>query len=181
MPPKIKVTKEMIVETALKIVEEKGIEHLNARILAKYLNCSTQPIFRVYDKMEDLKYDLKLKMDQIYTEFISCYIGEMNTIETMSMAYIKFAQLKPRLFEALFITMKNCRSMNEVLNSSWNIETIKQTANHYHLNDLQAQNLYLNIRFYSMGIAFLIYSENLKITDEEIESLIKQATLQFLK
>ena len=63
----------------------------------------------------------------------------------------------------------------------WNIETIKQIANHYHLNDLQAQNLYLNIRFYSMGIAFLIYSENLKVTDEEIESLIKQATLQFLK
>ena len=41
MPPKVKITKEEIIEAALRIVRESGDEALNARNVAAALGCST--------------------------------------------------------------------------------------------------------------------------------------------
>lgn len=40
MPPKIKVTQDQIILAAMNIVRESGIDALNARALAKHLDCS---------------------------------------------------------------------------------------------------------------------------------------------
>ena len=53
MPPKVKISKEDIVNTALELI--KNGEEINARSLAIRLNCSTQPIFSNFKTMEDLK------------------------------------------------------------------------------------------------------------------------------
>ena len=44
MPPKVKVTQDQIIQAAMDIVRESGIDALNARALAKQLDCSIQPI-----------------------------------------------------------------------------------------------------------------------------------------
>lgn len=44
MPPKAKITKEMIVDAGVELVRESGIEHVNARAVAERLGCSTQPV-----------------------------------------------------------------------------------------------------------------------------------------
>lgn len=43
MPPKAKYSKESVIETALKITRESGIEALSARSLASALSSSTAP------------------------------------------------------------------------------------------------------------------------------------------
>ena len=45
MPPKVKITKEDIIQKALEIVRTNGEQALNARSIASALNCSTQPVF----------------------------------------------------------------------------------------------------------------------------------------
>lgn len=44
MPPKVKVTKDMVIDAAFAIAREAGAENINARTVAKKLNCSTQPV-----------------------------------------------------------------------------------------------------------------------------------------
>ena len=44
MPPKAKVTREMIIDAAFEIIRNTGIEAVNARTVSKELNCSTQPV-----------------------------------------------------------------------------------------------------------------------------------------
>ena len=44
MPPKAKVTKDMIIDAAFEVARESGVENINARTVAKKLNCSTQPV-----------------------------------------------------------------------------------------------------------------------------------------
>ena len=44
MPPKVKVTKDMVIDAAFEIAREAGAENINARTVAKKLNCSTQPV-----------------------------------------------------------------------------------------------------------------------------------------
>ena len=58
MPPKVKITKEDIIKTAIDIVRDKGADAINARNIASVLNCSTQPIFSNFDNMEELKLGL---------------------------------------------------------------------------------------------------------------------------
>ena len=55
MPPKVRITKENVVNTAMKLVKERGESALNARTIAAELDCSTQPIFSSFTSMEALK------------------------------------------------------------------------------------------------------------------------------
>ena len=45
MPPKVKITKEDIINAAVSLVRENGADALNARTVASLLGCSTQPVF----------------------------------------------------------------------------------------------------------------------------------------
>ena len=55
MPPKQRITREMILETSFAMFCRDGMEAVNARSVAKALNCSTQPIFSYFAGMDDLK------------------------------------------------------------------------------------------------------------------------------
>ena len=57
MPPKVKITKAMILNAVLKITQETGFESVNARSIANRLQCSTRPMFTCYENMEELKKD----------------------------------------------------------------------------------------------------------------------------
>ena len=52
MPPKARITKEMILNTVLEITQKSGFETVNARNIANKLQCSTRPIFTSYENME---------------------------------------------------------------------------------------------------------------------------------
>ena len=55
MPPKAKISKDMILRTVLDITRETGFETVNARSIAASLQCSTRPIFTCYENMDELK------------------------------------------------------------------------------------------------------------------------------
>ena len=55
MPPKVRITKEEIIRTALDLVRQSGAEAINARAIANALLCSTQPIFSNFETMEELE------------------------------------------------------------------------------------------------------------------------------
>lgn len=57
MPPKVKITREMILNAALALTREQGFEAVNARNIAAELECSTRPIFTAYQNMEEMKED----------------------------------------------------------------------------------------------------------------------------
>lgn len=54
MPPKPMFTREEIVQAALDIVSERGIEALTARELGVKLGSSARPLFTVFKNMEEL-------------------------------------------------------------------------------------------------------------------------------
>lgn len=45
MPPTPKLSHEQLVNTAIEVIRDNGIENLNARSVANKLNMSTTPIF----------------------------------------------------------------------------------------------------------------------------------------
>ena len=55
MPAVKKVTREKIVDAAVRVLQEDGYSAVNARSVAKKLGCSTQPIYSEFQNMEELK------------------------------------------------------------------------------------------------------------------------------
>lgn len=105
MPPKVKVTKENIVNTAVDIVREQGVQALNARMVATVLGCSTQPIFSNFATMEELRMAVVQQADALYQEYVrrETESGEHPPYKAGGMAYIRFAKEEKELFKLLYM------------------------------------------------------------------------------
>ena len=66
MPPKAKFTKNEIVEAAMQIVREQGLEAVTSRELGKRLGSSACPIFTVFSNMEEVKSEIIIEAKEIY-------------------------------------------------------------------------------------------------------------------
>ncbi len=118
MPRKETITRDYLIETAFTLAKQEGVENVTARKLAAKAGCSTQPIFRLYDNMEDLLKEVFYRS----CEFFSYYVEKMSKSHEepfvdLGLVYIKFATDEPHLFKMLFLSDKRFdRSMYEILN-----------------------------------------------------------------
>ena len=58
MPPKARITRDMVVSAAFEAAREAGWEQINARTVSQRLNCSTQPVMYHFATIEELKSSL---------------------------------------------------------------------------------------------------------------------------
>ena len=93
MPPKIKVTKQDILQTATELVRQNGESAINARSIAKALNCSTQPIFSNFASMEELRTILLAQAQAMMQDYIEreTASGLYPPYKASGMAYFRFA------------------------------------------------------------------------------------------
>ena len=70
----IKYSKEDILEKSVDFIKEHGYSKLTARELAKYIGCSTGPIFKNYENFDMYKEDLKFYLRKDYSSFIYKYV-----------------------------------------------------------------------------------------------------------
>ena len=59
MPPKAKITRDMVIDAAFEVARKTGAENINARTVSKKLNCSTQPVMYHFATIEESIADLK--------------------------------------------------------------------------------------------------------------------------
>ena len=105
MPPKVKVTKEDIIKTALEMYRESGGEAINARSIAAAIGCSTQPVFSNFATMEELQSALVSAAYELYLGFLQgeSESGKYPAYKAFGMAYIRFAKDERELFKLLFM------------------------------------------------------------------------------
>ena len=103
MPPKAKITKEMIVDTAFSIVQKEGVDKVTARSISEQLKCSTQPVLYYFATIEAIKKEVYAKADEYHANYIMNMENDYgNPMLTIGMNYIKFAIEERNLFRFLF-------------------------------------------------------------------------------
>ncbi len=103
MPPRAKITKEMIVDTAFSIVQEQGIDKVTARSISEKLNCSTQPVLYHFATIEEIKDNVYKKADEYHTGYIMNMEQDYgNPMLAIGVNYIRFAMEERNLFRFLF-------------------------------------------------------------------------------
>lgn len=173
MARKTVFNEEYMLEKIYEFIKEKGIEKMNARDVCKYMNCSTQPLFKNFKSMEELKKKLKIYLHNYYDNFINKIVDKNNYLYTISYAYALFAYEEPNIFKALFMTdLAGTRTIKEVLTSSHNIDTINSIPKQYKLTQEQAENLYRDVRFFTHGLSCQIATRSINVDKKEIEHLI---------
>ena len=102
MPPKTKITSEMIVSAAIEVVRQRGFENINARTVSAQLHCSTQPVMYHFSTIDSLKKAAYKRVDQLHTEYMMKTPPGQDPILGIGLNYIRFAVEEPQLFRFLF-------------------------------------------------------------------------------
>ncbi|WP_029322144.1 TetR/AcrR family transcriptional regulator [Butyrivibrio sp. AE3004] len=121
MSRKATITQEEIVNAAFKITKKEGFDQITSRRLAAAAGCSTQPIFRIYDNMDELKKDVVLKAVEAFEVFCRNIEAKHDTpFVDLGLSYITFAQKNPNLFKLLFISTDTNEgvSMYDIVNGA---------------------------------------------------------------
>lgn len=104
MPPKIKITKEMILDASFEIIRSKGHKNLNVRTIAEYLKCSTQPVLYKFKTVDEIREAVYRKADEYHTAYIMPNDGDENAMLSLGLNYVRFGQEEKNLFRFLFQT-----------------------------------------------------------------------------
>ncbi len=103
MPPKVKITKEMILDAAFDIARTEGADKITARSISEKLNCSTQPVLYHFASIEEIKRAVYQRTDEYHTVYLMNMQEDCeNPMLAIGMNYIKFAKEESRLFQFLF-------------------------------------------------------------------------------
>ena len=174
MARKIKYSKDEILKKSVDFIKEYGYSKLTVRELAKYIGCSTQPIFKNFDNFNMYKTDLKKYLREDYNSFISKYVDKEDYLYTISYAYALYATEKSNMFYSLFMAdLAGSRTVREVLDTDRNMETIKAMVKQYNISLENAENIYRDVRFYTHGMSTQLCVKSIKLSKNDISDLIK--------
>jgi AcrR family transcriptional regulator len=175
MPPKVKITKNDIIDTAVDIVRNSGAEAINARNIAAVLNCSTQPVFSNFSTMEELRLAVVEKADMLCQEYITEEIerGEFPEYKASGMAYIRFAKEEKELFKLLYMRdrSKETAPKESKLNDEMNDIVCKNTG----LSEDEAKLFHFEMWAFVHGIAVMLATDYIELNLELASKMLTDA------
>ncbi len=183
MPPKAKFTRNDILEAALQIVRENGLEAVTSRELGKKLGCSACPVFTIFQNMQEVYDEVNNAAKSLYKEYVNEGLKEDKAFRGVGSAYIKFAMKEPRLFQLLF--MKEKSEPKDIENTLKTIDDnyeviLKSVQEPYALDLGDAQNLYHHLWIYTHGIATMCATKVCTFQQEEIETMLTEIFISLL-
>jgi len=175
MPRALLYDRETVLEAAFALVRRSGMEALCARAVARELGCSTQPIFRSFATMDELR-------DAVIAKAFACYSQAIQRSTRLSdkpykgtgLAYIGFARDEPQLFRLLFMCERSPKmevSPDADTNMPYVISTIRQATGY---SEAQARDFHNVIWIFTHGLAVMVATRFLPLGDEEISALLSE-------
>ena len=174
MPPKARITKEMVVEAGLGIVRSEGQESLNVRRIAAELKCSTQPVMYHYKTVDELKGDIYAAADELHTEYIMRGEGTENPLLSIGLNYIRFAEKEKFLFRFLFQSDKFRNiSFKEMLDDREHDFLIQPLAEQTGLAPEQAKAVFETLFICVHGFASLLANNSMEYNEAHSAEILE--------
>lgn len=177
MSAKKQITREMILNAALKILKEQGFEAVNIKTLARELKCSTQPIYLSFTGMDELRDELVPLAVKEFENIMKNYGGN-NTIRLYGIEYINFAKKEPKLFSFLFMRKNAFSQIKRAL-----LPIIELSVNEfieiYDINREEADYLHDNLWMHAHGIASMIATDFCDWNMEKVGYMLSECKAAF--
>lgn len=175
MPPKAKITKQMIIDAAFEIIRELGVESVNARTLAKRLECSTQPVMYHFSSVEEIKREAYKKADEYHSRcLMDIRECEYEPMVQIGLSYVRFAATEKNLFKFLFQSDHFSTQTLDGLADSEEIRPLIEMTAQMQGIDFERAKLLFVTRFLTMhGIASMLANNSMVYDEPYILSLVQ--------
>ena len=177
MPPKARITKEMIVEEAFQIARTQGADKITARSIAQRLKCSTQPVLYYFATVEEIKEAVYQRADAYHTRFLMGTEGDDGMLG-IGLRYVRFAAEERNLFHLLFqpgafsgATLSDLVSSEE-LNPI--IQALRQETG---VTEDAAREIFSTLFVFVHGYASLLANNEMKLEEDRLALSLKKVFL----
>lgn len=170
MPAKKVVNKEKVIETALQIVKESGIDALNMRTLAKRCNCSTQPLYNLFDGIDEIVKEVSVAAANLFEKYQEDCIAnkEYSPYKAVGMGYVRFAKEQSELYRFLFMDSASYKkSDSESFEQSVGILT-----SNFNISRELAIRLHMEMWIFVHGIATLSVTHYLNLDYDVVSDML---------
>ncbi len=176
MPPKPKITRDMVIAAAFEVARKTGAENINARTVAKRLNCSTQPVMYHFATIEELKKAVYDKTDEYHSQYLM-HISEIqeDVMLGIGLNYIHFAIEEPNLFRFLFqsgFVAEN--SILEMIDSPELVPILSAMQEEMGMNIEQTKEVFITLAMFVHGYASIIANNSLEYDEKLITTHLKR-------
>ena len=184
MARKVTISRDMILEAALKILIRDGYAAVNIKTIASEIGCSTQPVVWHFENMDGLRQALSEYAGEYAAK--KAFLDRRNKVESfefMGRAYVKMALKEPNLFKYLYLgesPMGRPYDLKGIARDKKNKEMISRIAEQTGLNEEQVIRFVRNTLIYSHGVATMVATGVFKGTEKEMMAMINDAADAFI-
>lgn len=176
MPPRARITGEMITDAAVEVVRKSGFENINARTVAEELHCSTQPVMYHFDTMDTIRRAAYHKADTIHSEYLMDISPMHNPILGIGLNYIRFAVEEPELFRFLFQSgYAQERSLTEMIDSEELLPVLSAMREETGLDMKKTKKVFLTVALFAHGYASIIANNALEYDEKQTAEHLERA------
>ena len=176
MPPKTRITKDMIIEAAVAVVRQNGFESINARNVSRQLHCSTQPVMYHFSTIDSLKRAAFARVDQLHGEYMMTIPPGQDPVLSIGLNYIRFAVEKPQLFRFLFQSgYAEENSLLEMIDSEELVPVLAAMQEGSGLSAGQTRDVFLTVALFAHGYASIIANNGLEYDEKLIAEHLERA------
>lgn len=182
MPPRVKFTKEEIVEAALRVTREGGIDSLTARSLAAELGASTRPMFTYFETVDELKHDAHEAAKGIYKTYIERGLAEPVPFLGVGQNTIRFAREEPELFRLLFLQKPDGADGGAAEALAFSQDLVRDSImGIYKMDAYEADCYYRNLWLIAFSFCAMIAAGECPYTDEQMSAMFTEVSLAVCK
>ena len=145
MPPKVRVTKKMILDASFDIVRKEGHENLNARRIAERLGCSTQPVLYNFKTVDEIREEVYRMADEYHSSYIMPDEKlDQDPLLALGLNYIRFGYEERHFFRFLFQTNQfGGMDMDALINDPQLAAVIGMMAEGMKCGEAEAREMFL--------------------------------------
>ena len=169
MPPKTKVTAEMIVNAAIEVARQRGFENINARTVSGQLHCSTQPVMYHFATIDSLKKAAYRKADHLHSEYMMNTPPGQDPVLGIGLNYIRFAVEEPQLFRFLFQSgYAEENNLLEMVDSEELVPVLAAMQEGTGMSMQKTRNVFITVALFAHGYASIIANNHLEFDEKLI-------------
>ncbi len=174
MPPRVKVTREMVANASFEVIRASGHENLNARTIAEYLGCSTQPVlysFRTVDEIREAAYEIA---DAYHTSYIIPGEADEDPMLALGLNYVRFGHEERNLFRFLFQTDKfGGKDVGALMGDPALSAVLDVMAKGLGVDTRQAREMFLTFFCVAHGLASLLANNSMEYDEKQCRMMLE--------
>lgn len=154
MPPKIKYTKDDVVDAAFEVIRGCGLNCLSARRIAKKLGSSTAPVYASFETMAELEMEVVKRIEALLLEYSARPYTD-RVFLNLGIGMAVFARDERQLYRALFLERSEFKGIIHDLMAHFKQDMVKDQR-FVQMSESERGALLEQIAMVTQGLASLI-------------------------